>query len=184
MLEKDVKQIKQRMTSIEDNTRQILEFLKSAIMPKTEQPKPIEHLNVSDLTKAVSILVKGDKKFIRVHAGKYDFGVALNDLNDGERLNWYDAMKMAEDDGLRLPNKEELMLMFVFKDEINALVRSDGSGYRYNLLGKGDTYKLGDSESARSGDGAGRFYAGVLGKAIPDEVCQSFLYICKMSSVV
>ena len=126
MLEKDVKQIKQRMTSIEDNTRQILEFLKSAIMPKTEQPKPIEHLNVSDLTKAVSILVKGDKKFIRVHAGKYDFGVALNDLNDGERLNWYDAMKMAEDDGLRLPNKEELMLMFVFKDEINTLLKEAG----------------------------------------------------------
>ena len=126
MLEKDVKQIKHRMASIDDNTGQILEFLKSATMPKTEHPKPIEHLDVSELTKAVSILVKGDKKFIRVHAGKYDFGVALNDLNDGERLNWHDAMKMAEDDGLRLPNKEELMLMFVFKDEINALLKEAG----------------------------------------------------------
>lgn len=58
------------------------------------------------------------EKFVRVHAGKYDFRIALHDAE--EEMNWDDAMKYAADKGMRLFTLEEGLLMFCFKDEINA----------------------------------------------------------------
>lgn len=57
-------------------------------------------------------------KYVRLHAGKYDFRIDIHDAPN--LMNWDDAKKYAEDKGMRLFSVEEGLLMYCFKDEINA----------------------------------------------------------------
>ncbi len=57
-------------------------------------------------------------KYVRLHAGKYDFRIDIHDAPN--LMNWDDANKYAEDKGMRLFSVEEGLLMYCFKDEINA----------------------------------------------------------------
>lgn len=112
MLEENVERIAKSSEAIEKNTALLVELAKRFIPSENGQ-------NVTTtLDNVVTIAEKNGEKCVRVHAGKYDFVVALHDL--GSEMKWDDAMKAADKEGLRLFTKEEGMLMFCFKDEINA----------------------------------------------------------------
>ena len=112
MLEENVERIAKSSEAIEKNTAMLVELAKIFIPSENGQ-------NVTTtLDNVVTIAEKNGEKCVRVHAGKYDFVVALHDL--GSEMKWDDAMKAADKEGLRLFTKEEGMLMFCFKDEINA----------------------------------------------------------------
>lgn len=113
MLEEDVKRIADSSEAIEKNTALLVQLAKKFIPCESEAKDDIQ-----DLDHVVTIAEKDGKKCVRVHAGKYDFVVALHDL--GSEMKWDEAMKAADKEGLRLFTKEEGMLMFCFKDEINA----------------------------------------------------------------
>lgn len=112
MLEENVERIAKSSEAIEKNTALLVELAKRFIPSENGQ-------NVTTtLDNVVTIAEKNGEKCVRVHAGKYDFVVALHDLGSEMKLD--DAMKAAEKEGMRLFTKEEGMLMFCFKDEINA----------------------------------------------------------------
>ena len=58
------------------------------------------------------------EKFVRIHVGKYDIKLSLHDAEN--EMNWDDAMKYAKDKGMRLFTLEEGLLIYCFKDEVNA----------------------------------------------------------------
>ena len=72
----------------------------------------------------VSIVEHDGEKFVRVNVGKYDFCIDLHDAPN--QMNWDDAKKYAEDKGMRLFTLEEGLLMYCFKDEINAKLKEAG----------------------------------------------------------
>ncbi len=73
----------------------------------------------------VSIVEQDGKKLVRVDVGnKYHFGIDLHDAPN--EMSWDDAKKYAEDKGMRLFTLEEGLLMFCFKDEINAKLKEAG----------------------------------------------------------
>ena len=52
------------------------------------------------------------------------FIVELNDSNNGRPMNWNDA----HEQGINMPTKKQLQLMYVFKDELNELLlQADGN---------------------------------------------------------
>ena len=72
----------------------------------------------------VSIVEQNGLKFVRVHVGKYDFCIDLHDAPN--EMKWDEAMKWADDKDMRLFTLEEGLLMFCFKDEINAKLKEAG----------------------------------------------------------
>lgn len=72
----------------------------------------------------VSSVEHDGKMYVRVHVGKYDFCIDLKAAD--KEMNWDDAMKYAKDKGMRLFTLEEGLLMFCFKDEINAMLKNIG----------------------------------------------------------
>lgn len=147
MLEENVERIAKSSEAIEKNTALLVELAKRFIPSENGQ-------NVTTtLDNVVTIAEKNGEKCVRVHAGKYDFVVALHDLGSEMKLD--DAMKAAEKEGMRLFTKEEGMLMFCFKDEINAaLVELGGDPLRE------DDYYWSSSEYSHYGAWSVSFYDG------------------------
>jgi hypothetical protein len=114
MLEENVKKIADSSEAIEKNTALLVQLAKKLLPAESSDAKE----NTQGVERVVTIAEKDGEKCVRVHAGKYDFVVTLHDL--GSEMKWGDAMKAANKEGLRLFTKEEGMLMFCFKDEINA----------------------------------------------------------------
>ena len=114
MLEENVKKIADSSEAIEKNTALLVQLAKKLLPAESSDAKE----NTQGVERVVTIAEKDGEKCVRVHAGKYDFIVALHDLGTG--MNWHEATKAAEEQGLRLFTKEEGMLMYIFKDEINA----------------------------------------------------------------
>lgn len=114
MLEENVKRIADSSEAIEKNTALLVQLAKKLLPAESSDAKE----NTQGVERVVTIAEKDGEKCVRVHAGKYDFIVALHDLGTG--MNWHEAKKAAEEQGLRLFTKEEGMLMYIFKDEINA----------------------------------------------------------------
>ena len=86
-------------------------------------------LHTDDPEEVVTAIEIDGENYVRVHAGKYDFRIALHDAPD--TMNWDDAKKYCEDKGMRLFTLEEGLLMFCFKDEINSkLVELGGEALR------------------------------------------------------
>ena len=121
MLEENVKKIADSSEAIAKNTALLVQLAKKLLPAESSDAKE----NTQGVERVVTIAEKDGEKCVRVHAGKYDFIVALHDLGTG--MNWHEAKKAAEEQGLRLFTKEEGMLMYIFKDEINdAIVELGG----------------------------------------------------------
>lgn len=90
--------------------------------------------NADDTQPVVSPFEHNGEKYVRVHTGKYDFCIDLHEAPD--EMNWDDAMKYASDKGMRLFTLEEGLLMFAFKDEINATMKELGG----DPLNEGSTH--------------------------------------------
>lgn len=114
MLEENVERIAKSSEAIEKNTALLVQLAKKLLPAESIDAKE----NTQGVERVVTIAEKDGEKCVRVHAGKYDFIVALHDL--GTEMNWHEAKKAAKEQGLRLFTKEEGMLMYIFKDEINA----------------------------------------------------------------
>lgn len=72
----------------------------------------------------ITIVEQNGLKFVRVHVGKYDFCIDLHDAPN--EMKWEEAMKWADDKDMRLFTIEEGLLMFAFKNEINAKLKEAG----------------------------------------------------------
>lgn len=115
MIEENLKNIDENVAVIAASVNELKEIAKSfgaghQVLGMVEQ--------TTDSEAVVTACEVDGEKFVRVHAGKYDFRIALHDAE--EEMNWDDAMKYAADKGMRLFTLEEGLLMFCFKDEINA----------------------------------------------------------------
>lgn len=101
-----------------------------AWLTETPATAPAINSNVTDeSTDIVTAFDHDGTMYVRVHVGKYDFCIDLHDAEN--EMPWDDAMKYAADKGMRLFTVEEGMLMYCFKDEINAkLVELGGSELR------------------------------------------------------
>lgn len=100
-----------------DKAKQIYAWL-------NEPTSVVPSIGSANQEEVVSIVDFNGQQQVRVHAGKYDFVVSLKEAED--EMNWDDAMKYAEDQGMRLFTLEEGLLMFCFKDEINAAMEKLG----------------------------------------------------------
>ena len=52
--------------------------------------------------------------------------LALHDLNDGEEMNWDDAMSAAKEIGKTLPTRDDWYIIRYFKDDIQRLMKEAG----------------------------------------------------------
>jgi len=167
MLEQDVKRIADSSEAIEKNTALLVQLAKKLIPCESGDA---EKESGQGVERVVTIVEKDGKECVRVHAGKYDFIVALHDLGTG--MNWHKATKAAEEQGLRLFTKEEGMLMYIFKDEINdALVELGGdplseddyywSSSDYNSTGAWNLYFNSGGVNGNGKSGTGNIARGV-----------------------
>ena len=122
--------IRTNVQVVAECVRQLTKIVKDAHTPIEIPSQQLEEqpscCGQCDLVSAVEI---NGEKFVRVHVGKYDFCVDLHDAD--KEMNWDYAMKYASDKGMRLFTLEEGLLMYCFKDEINAkLVELGGDKLR------------------------------------------------------
>ena len=150
MLEENVERIAKSSEAIEKNTALLVELAKKMVLGENNTT------TTTTLDKVVTIAEKNGEKCVRVHAGKYDFIVALHDLGTG--MNWNESKKAAEEQGLRLFTKEEGMLMYIFKDEINAALVELGG----DELSE-DDYYWSSSEYSTASAWYMNFYSGGVG---------------------
>ena len=116
MIEENLKNIDENVAAIAAGVNELKEIVKLGLNAGQQVFGSIEQ--TADPEAVVTACEVDGEKFVRVHAGKYDFRIALHDAE--EEMNWDDAMKYAADKGMRLFTLEEGLLMFCFKDEINA----------------------------------------------------------------
>jgi len=150
MLEENVKRIADSSEAIEKNTALLVELAKKMVLGENNTTT-----TTTTLDNVVTIAEKNGEKCVRVHAGKYDFVVALHDL--GSEMKWDDAMKAANKEGMRLFTKEKGMLMFCFKDEINAALVELGG----DPLSEDDAY-WSSSEYSQNHAWSLSFYSGYV----------------------
>ena len=116
MIEENLKNIDENVAVIAASVNELKEIAKLGLSAGQQVFGSVEQ--TADPEAVVTACEVDGEKFVRVHAGKYDFRIALHDAE--EEMNWGDAMKYAADKGMRLFTLEEGLLMFCFKDEINA----------------------------------------------------------------
>ena len=108
-----------------------------------EQTNSANNLSEPESTSdVVSIVEQDGQKYVRLHAGKYDICIDLHDAPN--EMSWDDAKKYAEDKGMRLFTLEEGLLMYCFKDEINAKLKEAGGDEL-----REDDYRWSGAESSR-----------------------------------
>lgn len=71
--------------------------------------------------------------WVHIKTGKYDFLLGIRDLTDKE-VNWDEAMKLAADNGVKLPTKQMWSLVGAFIDEINAVIKELGGDILENCF--------------------------------------------------
>lgn len=79
------------------------------------------------------------RQWVRVRAGKHDFLLDIRDLTDKE-VNWDEAMKLAADNGVKLPTKQMWSLVGAFIDEINAVIKELGGDILENWYWSASEY--------------------------------------------
>lgn len=79
------------------------------------------------------------KQWVRVRAGKYDFLLDIRNLTDKE-VNWDEAMKLAANNGVKLPTKQMWSLVGAFIDEINAVIKELGGDILENWYWSASEY--------------------------------------------
>ena len=115
MIEENLKNIDENVAVIAASVNELKEIAKSfgaghQVLGMVEQTTGPEAV--------VTACEINGEKFVRIHAGKYDIKLSLHDAED--EMNWDDAMKYAKDKGMRLFTLEEGLLIYCFKDEVNA----------------------------------------------------------------
>ena len=141
MIEENLKNIDENVAVIAASVKELKEIAKLGMNAGQQVFGSVEQ--TADPEAVVTACEVDGEKFVRVHAGKYDFRIALHDAE--EEMNWDNAMKYAADKGMRLFTLEEGLLMFCFKDEINAkMVELGGDELRE------DEYHWSSTEDYRS----------------------------------
>ena len=79
------------------------------------------------------------KKWVHICAGKFDFLLDINDLAEDE-LNWNDARKLAEDNGMYLSPKHEWGLIEAFREDVDAVIEELGGTPLHDWYWTGDEY--------------------------------------------
>ncbi len=115
MIEENLKNIDENVAVIAASVNELKEIAKKfgagqQVLGTIEQ--------TADPESVVTACEINGEKFVRIHVGKYDIKLSLHDAE--EEMNWDDAMKYAKDKGMRLFTLEEGLLIYCFKDEVNA----------------------------------------------------------------
>lgn len=77
--------------------------------------------------------------WVHIKTGKYDFLLGIRDLTD-KKVNWDEAMKLAADNGVKLPTKQMWSLVGAFIDEINAVIKELGGDILENWYWSASEY--------------------------------------------
>ena len=127
MIEEDLKNMRVDVATIAENVKKLTEIAQLSHTNWVDCPGFEER--TEDPEAVVTACEVNGEKFVRIHVGKYDFKLSLHDAE--EEMNWDDAMKYAKDKGMRLFTLEEGLLIYCFKDEVNAkLVELGGDELR------------------------------------------------------
>lgn len=115
MIEENLKNIDENVAVIAASVNELKEIAKKfgagqQVLGMIEQ--------TADPESVVTACEINGEKFVRIHVGKYDIKLSLHDAEN--EMNWDDAMKYAKDKGMRLFTLEEGLLIYCFKDEVNA----------------------------------------------------------------
>ena len=115
MIEENLKNIDENVAVIAASVNELKEIAKKfgagqQVLGTIEQ--------TADPESVVTACEINGEKFVRIHVGKYDIKLSLHDAEN--EMNWDDAMKYAKDKGMRLFTLEEGLLIYCFKDEVNA----------------------------------------------------------------
>lgn len=131
--------------------RKIMEICKSEDEWRAELRK--ENMTNGVLPVASAYTDETGKQWVRVRAGKYDFLLDIRDLTDKE-VKWDEAMKLAADNGVKLPTKQMWSLVGAFIDEINAVIKELGGDILENWYWSASEYSSGYAWifNATSGD--------------------------------
>ena len=107
---------------------------------------------------AITIVEQDGKKYVRLCVGSYDINI---DLHDAEKeMTWDDAKKYCEDKGMRLPDFDELHLIYALRKDINkVLVEAGGEPLKEDIYWSG-------TENYRSTARYVYFYGGYAGSNI------------------
>lgn len=95
--------------------------------------------------------------WVHIKTGKYDFLLGIRDLTDKE-VNWGEAMKLAADNGVKLPTKQMWSLVGVFIDEINAVIKELGGDILENWYWSASGYYSGLAWIFGASDGRLSYY--------------------------
>lgn len=91
-------------------------------------------------TRVVSPFIDGNgKKWVHICAGKFDFLFDINDLTDKE-LNFEDANKLAEENGMYLNPKHEWELIEAFREDVDAVIEELGGTPLHDWYWSGSEY--------------------------------------------
>ncbi len=127
MIEENLRNIDENVAVIAASVKELKEIAMLGL--NAGQPVLGTVEQTDDPEEVVSACEVNGEKFVRIHAGKYDIKLSLHDAE--EEMNWDDAMKYAKDKGMRLFSLEEGLLIYCFKDEVNAkLVELGGEELR------------------------------------------------------
>lgn len=116
MIEENLKNIDENVAVIAASVKELREIAKLGMNAGQQVFGSVEQ--TADPEAVVTACEINGEKFVRIHVGKYDIKLSLHDAEN--EMNWDDAMKYAKDKGMRLFTLEEGLLIYCFKDEVNA----------------------------------------------------------------
>lgn len=127
MIEENLKNIDENVAVIAASVKELKEIAKLGMNAGQQVFGSVEQ--TADPEAVVTACEINGEKFVRIHVGKYDIKLSLHDAEN--EMNWDDAMKYAKEKGMRLFTLEEGLLIYCFKDEVNAkLVELGGDELR------------------------------------------------------
>ena len=122
--------------------RRIMEICKLEDEWRAESWKNMPKNSVSSVVSPYTD--ENGNSWVHIKTGKYDFLLGIRDLTDKE-VKLDEAMKLAADNGVKLPTKQMWSLVGAFIDEINAVIKELGGDVLDNWYWSASEYYSGNA---------------------------------------
>ena len=139
---------------IEKHLEKIEEILREGFGLKNDQPATS---NETTKQPFLSIVEKDGTKYVRLCVGSYDI---IIDMRDAEKeMDWDSAKAYCENKGMRLPDINELFLLFALRNDINAfLVDNGGAAFKEDWYWSGTEGYRSGARLVYFGNGTAFYY--------------------------
>ena len=140
---------------IENHLEEIKDILRKGFGLKNDQPATS---NETTKQPFLSIVEKDGTKYVRLCVGSYDI---IIDMRDAEKeMDWDSAKAYCENKGMRLPDINELFLLFALRNDINAfLVDNGGEAFKEDWYWSGTEYNRNSARNVYFGTGIANNYS-------------------------